>query len=334
MTTTALGIRLFADRAARRHGAAADRVGDRHQRADADDEVAADDLEPDRDAQRHPRRDRAAAAGGRPGRTRQRCRAPADPDRAADRRARRGLRLPAIRQTRANAVTVSVSSTTGMFVCMPRRPSSWMLTRDGDPGVDQVGGQHRARRSGPVSPGAHAVGTMLMPLGGFATGIVPPTGIANGSTGYRAQAVRRRQRRRQHGVRRVHVRPDASAQPVSQRDGVRRREPSRRSTDLADSAQQRHRRTRAPRRVLHLSDGQRDRCNGTPFTFVLDVAVTLTVETEQIDPVTQAKADGDEGAPERVAAKRLQRLDAGRHGLHRSHSVDAGDGDGAVTLTS
>jgi hypothetical protein len=28
---------------------------------------------------------------------------------------------------------------------------------------------------------------------------------------------------------------------------------------------------------------------GTPFTFVLDVAVTLTVETEQLDPVTRRK---------------------------------------------
>ena len=26
---------------------------------------------------------------------------------------------------------------------------------------------------------------------------------------------------------------------------------------------------------------------GTPFTFVLDVAITLTVQTEQIDPVTR-----------------------------------------------
>ena len=26
---------------------------------------------------------------------------------------------------------------------------------------------------------------------------------------------------------------------------------------------------------------------GTPFTFVLDVAVTLTVQTQQIDPVTK-----------------------------------------------
>ena len=29
--------------------------------------------------------------------------------------------------------------------------------------------------------------------------------------------------------------------------------------------------------------------NATPFTFVLDVAITLTVETEQVDPVTQQK---------------------------------------------
>jgi hypothetical protein len=27
--------------------------------------------------------------------------------------------------------------------------------------------------------------------------------------------------------------------------------------------------------------------NGTPFTFVLDVAVTLTVQTEKVDPVTR-----------------------------------------------
>ena len=37
---------------------------------------------------------------------------------------------------------------------------------------------------------------------------------------------------------------------------------------------------------------------GTPFTFVVDVAVTLTVWTQQVDSGDAPVPDGNEGAPE------------------------------------
>ena len=172
---------------------------------------------------------------------------------------------------------------------------------------------------------------MLAPLGGFATGIIPPTGVVNGSSATVLKMYRRHQRRRQHGVRRVHLRHGAAHnlyRNVMAFDAGSK--PARH--ELADPAEQHHRRTPAARRCFTYQT-RRMTVQGTPFTFVLDVAVTLTVQTQQIDPVTQAVSDGNQGAPERVAAQRLQRLDAGGHRLHRPHSVDAGHDHGAAALT-
>ena len=45
---------------------------------------------------------------------------------------------------------------------------------------------------------------------------------------------------------------------------------------------------------------------------VLDIAITLTVQTQQIDPVTTRLSDRNQGALERVAPECLQHLDDGR----------------------
>ena len=143
-----------------------------------------DDLEPHRDAQRHPRRDRAAAAGGRPGRARialptAGARWPAASGRRGELRS--GVAGDERRDRRRQL---------GGRACSPRRDASSVRAAD-DARRRQSRKSSSSRRSIPAPrhrrftacfTKAHAVGTVLAPLGGFATGIIPPTGILNGSS--------------------------------------------------------------------------------------------------------------------------------------------------------
>ena len=79
-----------------------------------------------------------------------------------------------------NAVTVPVSSAAGMFAGMA------LTTLDSDSAETvKVFAVNTATPSITACfLAAHANGVRVTPLGGFATGVVPPTGIANGSNGY------------------------------------------------------------------------------------------------------------------------------------------------------
>jgi hypothetical protein len=129
----------------------------------------------------------------------------------------------------------------------------------------------------------HADETVVVPLGGFATGIIPDTGIVNGSTGsvlkmfgdingdgnmvyveYTCDTVA-------HNLYRNVMAFDALSKPAV---------------------------TPAEILLSNIIDNpggtpcftyQRTTMTvqGTPFTFVTDVAITLTVQTQQIDPVTK-----------------------------------------------
>ena len=69
---------------------------------------------------------------------------------------------------------------------------------------------------------------------------------------------------------------------------------------------------------------------GTPFTFVLDVAITLTVETQQIDPITK-QIQTETKALLNVSPRNVfNAWSLAEHRLHRSHPVDAGERDDAV----
>jgi hypothetical protein len=59
-------------------------------------------------------------------------------------------------------------------------------------------------------------------------------------------------------------------------------------------------------------------------TFVIDVAITLTVQTQQRDPVHEPVPDRNEGVAERRAAQRLQRVGTGEHELEQPDPADAG----------
>jgi type II secretory pathway pseudopilin PulG len=130
----------------------------------------------------------------------------------------------------------------------------------------------------------HNAGTVLMPLGSFATGIVPNTGIVNGSSPTVLKM---------YGD----INGDGKMVYVEYTCDTTARNLYRKVTDFEGA------KTAVTDRDILLSNivanpGGTD-CftyqtttmivQGTPFTFVLDVAVTLTVETEQIDPITRQK---------------------------------------------
>jgi type II secretory pathway pseudopilin PulG len=177
-----------------------------------------------------------------------------------------------------NSVPVNVSSSTGMFAGMA------LTTLDGDASETVSVVSVSAGSFSACFQGAHASGTKIAPLGGFATGIVPPTGIANGSSGYVLKL---------YGD----VNGDGNMVYVEY------------TCDLASRNLYRNMMPfDAPSKSAYpLTDGQillsnvvanpdGSPCftyqtapvsiNGTTFTFVLDVAITLTVETEQVDPIT------------------------------------------------
>jgi prepilin-type N-terminal cleavage/methylation domain-containing protein len=189
-----------------------------------------------------------------------------------------------------NAVTVQVSSTAGIFVSTAPPSAMLLTTIDGD--------AKESVRVGAVDVGAstiracfnnsHAVGTVLMPLGSFATGIVPPTGMANGSSAtvlklygdingdgnmvyveYTCDATVR------HNLYRNMMAFDAAVKPAVTASQILL------SNIIPNPG--------SPPVDCFTYQTTSMMVQGTPFTFVLDVAVTLTVETEQIDPVTKRK---------------------------------------------
>jgi prepilin-type N-terminal cleavage/methylation domain-containing protein len=185
-----------------------------------------------------------------------------------------------------NAVIVAVNSAAGLFAS----PGTYELltTLDGD---SQESIPIAAIDAGAMPPTiqacftkAHASGTVLMPLGGFATGIIPPTGILNGSTDtvlklygdinadgnmvyveYTCDIAAGKLYRNVMAF-------DAATKPMPDDSQILLSNIIANPGGTACFTYQ-----TSPPLTVH----------GTNFTFVLDVAVTLTVQTEQIDPVTK-----------------------------------------------
>lgn len=84
-----------------------------------------------------------------------------------------------------NAVAVSVSSTTGMFASAgPPAAYETLKVLDGDTQENiKVASITNGTTFQACFTNAHLAGAVLAPLGGFATGIIPPSGIPNGSDG-------------------------------------------------------------------------------------------------------------------------------------------------------
>ncbi|HYM22738.1 MAG TPA: hypothetical protein VEU08_06010 [Vicinamibacterales bacterium] len=132
---------------------------------------------------------------------------------------------------------------------------------------------------------AHAPGTVLMPLGAFANGVLPNTGVANGSTAsilklfgdingdgnlvyveYSCDTVAG------NLYRNVMAYNQASKPAVSNSQILL-------SNIVANPGGT----------PCFNYQSVTMTVQGTPFTFILDVSVTLTVQSEQIDPITKQK---------------------------------------------
>jgi prepilin-type N-terminal cleavage/methylation domain-containing protein len=184
------------------------------------------------------------------------------------------------------AATVTVNSTAGMWATSGAQASYILLTTlDGD--------NQESVRIATVNAGSitacftkpHAANTVVSPLGGFATGILPPAGVLNGSTG----SVLKMYGDINGDGNMVYVeytcdtnahRLYRNAMPINQ--AVK--------SPLDDSKILLNNIVANPGGTPCFTY-QTDTvtAQGTPFTFVLDVAVTLTVETEQLDPITRQK---------------------------------------------
>ncbi|MBI3400176.1 MAG: type II secretion system protein [Acidobacteria bacterium] len=130
---------------------------------------------------------------------------------------------------------------------------------------------------------AHLAGTVLSPLGAFATGIVPPTGVVNGSSAtvlklygdiigdgnmvyieYTCDTVN-------HNLYRNVMAYDAASKPAVTNSQIL-------LSNIIDNP---------GGTACFTYQTTTVSAQGTPFTFVLDVAVTLTVQTQQLDPLTK-----------------------------------------------
>jgi len=187
-----------------------------------------------------------------------------------------------------NAVTVAVNSVSGMFATASPATHEMLTVLDGDNQESFRIAAINAAASPPTITAcftkAHAAGAVLAPLGGFATGIIPPTGIANGSSAtvlkmygdingdgnmvyveYTCDTAA-------HNLYRNVMAFDAASKPPLTNSHILLSNilPNPGGTDCF---------TYQTSTIT---------VNGTPFTFVLDVAITLTVQTQQVDPVTKA----------------------------------------------
>jgi prepilin-type N-terminal cleavage/methylation domain-containing protein len=198
---------------------------------------------------------------------------------------------PANPATGAQWVTVSSASvpvTNGIFVSTSPAAYEMLTVLDGDHQESFRVAAKDATRIQACFTKTHAVGATLMPLGGFATGIVPDTGITNPSSGtvlkmygdingdgnmvyieYTCDATTT------HNLYRTVTAFDAATKlPVTN------------SNILLGNVWEN---PGSPPPPCFTYQTSAITVQGTLFTFVLDVAITLTVETEQVDPITKRK---------------------------------------------
>lgn len=190
------------------------------------------------------------------------------------------------------AVTVNVDSTAGLWATAGANPSYVMLTT-------MDGNQQESFRVAAITAGSppsitacftktHAPGAVLMPLGGFVTGIVPNSGIVNGSKG----DVLKLYGDINGDGNMVYVEYTCDTAAGKLYRNVMPWNTAAASKPANDDsmvllANIKPNPGGTPCFTYQLSSPIT--INGTSFVFVLDVAITLTVETEQVDPITKQK---------------------------------------------
>lgn len=201
-----------------------------------------------------------------------------------------------------NAVWANVSTVSGLWANATAGAESYVMltTMDGDAqesfrvaAIDTVSTPPRIQA---CFNGDHAANTVLVPLGGFATGIIPDTGIVNGSTANRLKMYGDINgdgnmvfieyycdngdfgTTGSHNLYRNVMAYNAGAKPPLTDSLILLSNVYPNPPDSGGVA----------RPCFKYQSSQVS--VGTPptvFTFILDVAVTLTVQTQEIDPVTK-----------------------------------------------
>ena len=187
------------------------------------------------------------------------------------------------------ATTVTVDTTAGMFANAGPPAAYQMLTiLDGDNAETfWVASVVSATQFTACFTKTHLAGTPIMSLGAFATGIVPPTGIANGSSGTVLKLYG--DINGDGNMVYVEYTCDTAVNNVLYRNVIPFNAAAKPALTNANILLT---------NVIANPGGtpcftyQTAVINtgipATNFTFVLDVAVTLTVQTQQIDPITRA----------------------------------------------
>jgi prepilin-type N-terminal cleavage/methylation domain-containing protein len=200
-----------------------------------------------------------------------------------------------------NATTVQVSSVAGLFTTVGAVPASYALITTMDYGMNRETTPVWSINSGVNPPTLtacfnkdHPVTTTLMMLGGFANGIVPPaappTNYPNGSTGFSLKMFGDIN----GDGNMVYV--EYTCDPVNTNklyrrtmafDGAPASKPalggalvllSNVMPNPGNAPCFTYQTTNAVNPIV---------VNGVPTIFVLDVAITLTVQTQQLDPITK-----------------------------------------------
>jgi type II secretory pathway pseudopilin PulG len=194
----------------------------------------------------------------------------------------------AVTKTLTNTTNATVADTSGIYATAGP-PAAYMLmtTMDGpQQETFKVASVVSATQISACFSKTHAAGTVVMPLGAFASGIIPDTGIVNGSSTTVLKMF-------------GDINSDGEMVYVEYTCDVATGKLYRQVIPYDDPGPK-----PAPTDSDVLLDNiianpggtpcftyQKDvvTVQGTPFTFVLDVAITLTVETEEIDPITRQK---------------------------------------------
>ena len=192
----------------------------------------------------------------------------------------------------AGAQSVTLNSVAGLWATTGANPSHVMLTT-------MDGNNQESFRVATVSTGSppqitacftkeHAVGTVLMPLGGFVTGIVPDSGVVNGSNDHVLKLYG--DINGDGNMVYVEYTCDAAAGKLYRNvmpwnQAVATKPANDDSMVLLSNIKSNPGGTAC----FTYQKSSPITVNGTSFVFVLDVAITLTVETEQVDPVTKKK---------------------------------------------
>jgi prepilin-type N-terminal cleavage/methylation domain-containing protein len=188
------------------------------------------------------------------------------------------------------ATPTTVNSTAGLFASAgPPAAYELLTTMDGNQQETIKVASFTSTSITACFLNTHGSGAVLQPLGAFATGIIPPTGVVSGSTG----SVLKLFGDINGDGNMVYI--EYTCDPLPGGSGNLYRNmvafdvaPPKPAISQAQILLTNvYTNPGNPPAPCFTYQTQQLTVQGTPFTFVTDVAITLTVQTEQVDPITR-----------------------------------------------